>query len=93
VGVNEAGLAPGLNTTTLNPTIPDMGLKFIDSILMILAVACGVFAAYFAGHALSAEHPGWAWMTAGVLLLVSAALSFLTIRRLRTYPRSPTALR
>ena len=62
-----------------------MGIRFIDSILSLLAVCCVVFSAYFAGHALSSEHGGWAWMTAAVLLVAGGALVFLAARRLRDY--------
>ena len=62
-----------------------MGIRFIDSILSLLAVCCVVFSAYFAGHALSSEHGGWAWITAAVLVVLGVALVFLTVRRIRDY--------
>ena len=62
-----------------------MGIRFLDSILMLLTAAAGVGAAYFAGHALSIEHGGWAWMTAGALVVVAVFLGALTSRRVRSY--------
>lgn len=64
-----------------------MGIRFLDSILMLLTAAAGVGAAYFAGHALAIEHPGWAWITAGVLVVVAVFLGALTSRRIRGYAR------
>lgn len=70
-----------------------MGLRFIDSILTLLAVSCVVFSSYFFGHALSSDHAAWAWITFAVLLLVGAALGLFTARRIRDYaarhPREP----
>ena len=62
-----------------------MGIRFIDSILAILAASCVVFAAYFVGHALSSEHGEWAWITAAVLAVLGLVLGFLTTRRLHAY--------
>ena len=62
-----------------------MGIRFIDSILSLLAAACVVFSAYFAGHALSIDHSAWAWITAAVLLVLGIALVFLATRRIRDY--------
>lgn len=64
-----------------------MGIRFFDSILMLLTAASGVGAAYFAGHALSVEHGGWAWITAGVLVVVAVFLGALASRRIRGYAR------
>lgn len=63
-----------------------MGIRFSDSILSLLAAACATFSAYFIGHALSAEHAGWAWVTAGGLIAAAALLTALVVRRLRSYP-------
>ncbi|HUG42099.1 MAG TPA: hypothetical protein VMM12_16645 [Longimicrobiales bacterium] len=65
-----------------------MGIRFIDSILTLLAASCVVFAAYFVGHALSSEHGGWAWITAAVLVAIGVALGLLTARRLRGFAAS-----
>ncbi|HSH46930.1 MAG TPA: hypothetical protein VK966_13880 [Longimicrobiales bacterium] len=62
-----------------------MGIRFSDSILSLIAACCGVFSAYFVGHALSSEHGGWAWITAAVLLALAAALGVITTRRFRSY--------
>jgi membrane protein implicated in regulation of membrane protease activity len=64
-----------------------MGIRFLDSILMLLAAAAFVFAAYLVGHALSAEHAGWAWVSAGVTLAASLLLTAFLARRLRGYAR------
>ena len=62
-----------------------MGIRFIDSILSLLVASCGIFTAYLVGYALSSDHAGWAWMTAGGVLLLSLLLGALTIRRIRSY--------
>ena len=62
-----------------------MGLRFIDSILSLLAAVFGVFTAYFVGHALSADHAGWAWITAAVLAVLAALTTALTVRRIRSH--------
>lgn len=64
-----------------------MGIRFLDSILMLLTAAAGVGAAYFAGHALSVEDGGWAWITAGVLVVVAVFVGAVTSRRVRGYAR------
>ena len=64
-----------------------MGIRFLDSILMLLTAASGVGAAYFAGHALSADHAAWAWMVAGGLTVAAVFLGALTSRRVRGYAR------
>lgn len=64
-----------------------MGIRFLDSILMLLTAAAGVAAAYFAGHALSVDHGGWAWITAAALVVVAVFLGALTSRRVRGYAR------
>ena len=64
-----------------------MGIRFLDSILMLLTASAGVGAAYFAGHALSSDHAGWAWMTAAALVVVAVFLGALTSRRVRGYAR------
>lgn len=64
-----------------------MGIRFIDSILALVATAAFVFSAYLVGHALSSEHAGWAWASAPVFLLAGAGLGWLTARRIRTYAR------
>jgi hypothetical protein len=63
-----------------------MGIRFSDSILSLLAAACGVFTAYFVGHGLS-ERTAWPWITAGVLLILAVLLGAITIRRVRAYAR------
>lgn len=62
-----------------------MGIRFIDSLIMLVAASVGVFSAYLVGHALSAEHAGWAWIGAAVCLAVAGALGALLTRRLRRY--------
>lgn len=62
-----------------------MGIRFTDSILILLAATSGVLSAYFVGHALVGHDAGWAWITAAVLLLVGAGLGAFSIRRLRDY--------
>jgi hypothetical protein len=64
-----------------------MGIRFFDSIFMLLTAAAGVGAAYFAGHALAIEDGGWAWITAGVLVVVAVFLGAFTSRRIRGYAR------
>lgn len=64
-----------------------MGTRLLDSLLMLLTAAAGVGAAYFAGHALSIEHGGWAWLTAGGLVVVAVLVGALTSRRIRGYAR------
>ena len=64
-----------------------MGIRFLDSILMLLTAAAGVGAAYFAGHALSIDHGGWAWITAAALVVVAVFLGAITSRRVRGYAR------
>ena len=58
-------------------------MKFIDTILILVAAATGVLSSYFAGHAISSEHGAWAWITAAVLLVVALAAGLLAIRRVR----------
>ena len=65
-----------------------MGIRFIDSLLSLLVAACGVFTAYLVGHALSSDHAGWAWITAGALLLATLLLGAFTVRRIRKYGAS-----
>lgn len=65
-----------------------MGIRFLDSILMLLTATSGVGAAYFAGHALSIEHGRWAWITAGALVVVAVLIGALTSRRVRGYART-----
>ena len=68
-----------------------MGIRFIDSILALLAACTVVFSVYFVGHALASEHGEWAWITAGVLLVVGVALGFLTTRRIHDYAHTHDA--
>jgi hypothetical protein len=65
-----------------------MGIRFLDSILMLLTGAAGVAAAYFAGHALSIDHGGWAWVTAAVLVVAAVFLGAVASRRIRGYARN-----
>jgi uncharacterized membrane protein (DUF441 family) len=60
-----------------------MGIRFVDSILALLAAACGVLVAYFVGHGLS-EMTAWPWITAAVLLVAAIVLGAVTIRRVRS---------
>ena len=62
-----------------------MGIRFLDSILSLIAAFAVVLSAYFVGHALSSDHAGWAWITAAVLLVLGAGLGFLTGRRIRDF--------
>ncbi len=62
----------------------EMGIRFVDSILSLLAATCGVLTAYFVGHGLS-EMTAWPWLTAAGLLVAAALLGALTIRRVRSY--------
>lgn len=64
-----------------------MGIRFVDSILMLLTAAAGVAAAYFAGHALSVEQGSWAWITAAGLVVAAVFLGAVTSRRIRGYAR------
>jgi len=61
-----------------------MGIRFVDSILTLLAATCGVLTAYFVGHGLSEMTP-WPWITAAALLVAAGLLGALTIRRIRGY--------
>jgi hypothetical protein len=62
-----------------------MGIRFLDSILILLTAACGVFTAYFVGHGLS-NMTAWPWITAAVLLALAFGLGALTVRRIRSHP-------
>lgn len=63
-----------------------MGIRFFDSILMLLTASAGVGAAYFAGHAISLDHDaGWAWLTAAGLVVAAVFLGAITSRRVRSY--------
>ena len=64
-----------------------MGIRFLDSILMLLTASAGVGAAYFAGHALSIDHGSWAWMVAGGLTVGAVFIGAITSRRIRGYAR------
>lgn len=64
-----------------------MGIRLIDSILMLVTAAAGIGAAYFAGHALSIEDGVWAWITAGALVVTAVFLGAITSRRVRGYAR------
>lgn len=64
-----------------------MGIRFLDAVLMLLTAAAGVGAAYFAGHGLSVEDGGRAWVIAGVLVVVAVFLGALASRRVRGYAR------
>ncbi len=65
-----------------------MGIRFIDSILALLAAVSFVLIAYFAGHALSSDRATWAWASAGGLAAFSALTGFIAMRRIRSYARS-----
>lgn len=62
-----------------------MGLRFLDSILALVATAAVVFSAYLIGHALSSDHAAWAWVTAAGLIVGGVALGAFTARRIRTF--------
>ena len=65
-----------------------MGIRFLDSLLVLLTASAGVGAAYFAGHALSLDHDaGWAWITAAALVVAAVFLGAFTSRRIRGYAR------
>ena len=66
-----------------------MGLKFIDSLLTLLAVGPAVASVYFIGYAISVEDAPWAWITAGILLAVALMSGFLLVRRIRGYRERP----
>lgn len=61
-----------------------MGIRFLDSILALVTTSAVVFAAYLVGYALSADHAGWAWISAAACLAGAIALGFLTTRRIRS---------
>ena len=66
-----------------------MGIRFLDSILLLLTACAGVGAAYFAGHALSLDHDaGWAWITAAGLVVAAVFLGATASRRVRGYARN-----
>jgi fluoride ion exporter CrcB/FEX len=62
-----------------------MGIRFVDSILMLLTAGLGVATAYFVGHGLS-EWTAWPWITAAACLLGSFLVGMVTIRRIRRTP-------
>ncbi len=62
-----------------------MGIRFLDSILVLFTAAAVVFSAYAIGFALSSEHPGPAWIAAAVLIGVGVILGWFTTRRIRDY--------
>lgn len=62
-----------------------MGIRFLDSILVLVTASCAVFSAYFVGHALSSDHAGWAWITAAVLIVLAGAIGAFTVRRIRSF--------
>ncbi len=61
-----------------------MGIRFLDSILVLVAAAAGVFTAYLIGHALSA-HVSWAWLGAAGSFAVAVVLGLIASRRIRSY--------
>lgn len=61
-----------------------MGIRFLDSILVLVAAAAGVFTAYLIGHGLS-SHAGWPWPAAAGSLTVAFVLGFVAARRIRSY--------
>ncbi len=62
-----------------------MGIRFLDSILVLLTATSVVFSAYAIGYALSSEHSGPAWIAAAVLIAVGVLLGWFTTRRIRGY--------
>jgi divalent metal cation (Fe/Co/Zn/Cd) transporter len=74
--------------TTVDHHRPDqdiiMGIRFIDSILSLVAATFGVLTAYFFGHGLS-EMTAWPWIASGLSLLVAVGLGWVVVRRVRGY--------
>lgn len=62
-----------------------MGIRFLDSLLMLIAASVGVFAAYLVGHAISNTHAAWAWIGAAACLVLAAGLGWVLVRRLRSH--------
>lgn len=62
-----------------------MGIRFLDSLLALVAAAAVVFSAYLIGHALSSDHAGWAWITAAGLIAGGLLVGAFTARRIRSY--------
>lgn len=63
-----------------------MGIRFLDSILVLTAAAAGVFTAYLIGHGLS-SHAGWPWPAAGASFAFAFLLGLVAARRVRSYAR------
>lgn len=61
-----------------------MRIRFIDSILSLLAATFGVLTAYFFGHGLS-EMTTWPYLASGASLIIAAGLGWLVVRRVRGY--------
>ena len=61
-----------------------MGIRFIDSLLMLLTACTGVFAAYLVGHGIS-NHYAWPWIAAGGCAVLALGLGWFLTRRLRRY--------
>jgi hypothetical protein len=61
-----------------------MGIRFLDSILVLVAAAAGVFTAYLIGHGLS-SHAGWTWPAAGASFAAAFLLGAAAARRIRGY--------
>lgn len=62
-----------------------MGIRFLDSILALVTTCMVVFSAYLIGHALSADHAAWAWISAAGLIVGGLVLGWFTTRRIRDY--------
>lgn len=61
-----------------------MGIRFLDSILVLVAAAAGVFTAYLIGHGLS-SHDSWPFLAAAASLVAALLLGFAATRRIRSY--------
>jgi hypothetical protein len=61
-----------------------MGIRFIDSILSLVAATFGVLTAYFFGHGLS-EMTTWPWVASGASLVLAVGIGWLVVRRVRGY--------
>jgi hypothetical protein len=59
-----------------------MGIRFLDSILSLIAATFAVLTAYFFGHGLS-EMTAWPWIASGVSALIAVGLGWFVIRRVR----------
>jgi bacteriorhodopsin len=63
-------------------------MRFIDSILLLVAVVACVGVAYFTGHALAAHQIRWGYYAVGSLV-VAVGVGSLLVHRLRAGKREP----